>query len=149
MTAPVPVDWLRFFVLCACACACCTTAAKVGDNADVRIAAAIKAKIAQDHPQEPKAVKGNIYQAAMAFLWAFPLANTAPNFVSSDFGATSSTMNSFMWQSTPNNASYNSIVSPNVNVLYGPGFFDLTHGPIKIAVPNTAGRYYVLQCMNM
>jgi hypothetical protein len=34
-------------------------------------------------------------------------------------------------------------------VLYGPGFLDLSHGPINITVPDTNGRYYVLQCMDM
>ena len=58
-------------------------------------------------------------------------------------------MNSILWQTTPNTAGYDTIVSPNVNVLYGPGFLDLSHGPINITVPDTNGRYYVLQCMDM
>ena len=91
----------------------------------------------------------SVLVAAQAFLWAFPLVNTAPNFVRSGFGASTSTMNTFLWQRQPNNASFNTIVTPSTDFLYGPGFFDLTQGPVNITVPDTAGRYYVLQAMSM
>ncbi|GAX79121.1 hypothetical protein CEUSTIGMA_g6561.t1 [Chlamydomonas eustigma] len=84
--------------------------------------------------------------ATDAFLWSFPLVNTAPNFKNSI--ASISQMNQIQWNHVPNNASFNTIVSPNVNVLYGPRFLDLTSGSVQISVPNTSGRYYVLQCMD-
>eukprot|EP00798_Chlamydomonas_sp_ICE-L_P003470 gene3470-13531_t len=85
-----------------------------------------------------------------AFLWAFPLVNTARSFAASGFGTQfqAEDMNSFKWQSQLSNSNVNTIVSPNVNTLYGPAFFDLTAGAIELTVSDTLGRYYSLQCMD-
>ena len=84
----------------------------------------------------------SIQLASQAFLWAFPLVVTAPNFVQNGFGATPLNMNKLLYQPTPINASVSSAITfPNVNVLYSSAFLDLTQGPVQISVPNTNGRY--------
>jgi hypothetical protein len=40
-------------------------------------------------------------------------------------------------------------VTPNVNVLYGFGFMDLKAQPIILRAPNSHGRYYVVQIVDM
>jgi hypothetical protein len=40
-------------------------------------------------------------------------------------------------------------VTPNVNVLYGFGFMDLKAQPIILRAPNSHGRYYVIQIVDM
>jgi len=46
------------------------------------------------------------------------------------------------------NASFTYIVSPNVDTLYSTAWLDLKNGPIILKVPNTHGRYYVLELMD-
>lgn len=40
-------------------------------------------------------------------------------------------------------------VSPNVNVLYGYGFIDLRREPVILTVPDSHGRYYMVQMVDM
>lgn len=40
-------------------------------------------------------------------------------------------------------------VTPNVNVLYGYGFIDLRREPVILSVPDSHGRYYVVQMVDM
>src|SRR5262249_38477359 len=40
-------------------------------------------------------------------------------------------------------------VTPNVNVLYGYGFVDLRREPVVLGVPDSHGRYYVVQMVDM
>lgn len=88
-----------------------------------------------------------VAQAAYAMWWALPLVIIAPNFPSNGFTKVSQ-INEFIMQQAPDNSSNNNIVTPNVNVLYGPGFFDLSAGPMIVSVPDTGSRYYVLQMMS-
>ena len=69
--------------------------------------------------------------------------------VSTGFGVIPVTMNSILWLNTTSTAGHDYVVTPSVDMLYGPGFLDLSRGPINITVPDTNGRYYVLQCMDM
>lgn len=40
-------------------------------------------------------------------------------------------------------------VTPNVNVLYGYGFIDLRREPVILSVPDSHGRYYMVQMVDM
>jgi hypothetical protein len=50
---------------------------------------------------------------------------------------------------TPEIAEQAGYVTPNVNVLYGFGFFDLGREPIILTTPDSDGRYYMVQAVDM
>ncbi|MDG9925116.1 MULTISPECIES: DUF1254 domain-containing protein [unclassified Pseudomonas] len=45
-------------------------------------------------------------------------------------------------------ASFNSVVSPNVDTLYTLSHFDLRHEPLVMSIPSTAGHFYMMQIMD-
>lgn len=50
---------------------------------------------------------------------------------------------------TPEVVRQTGYVTPNVNVLYGYGFVDLRREPVVLHVPDSHGRYYVVQMVDM
>src|SRR5262249_37012279 len=50
---------------------------------------------------------------------------------------------------TPEVVRQTGYVTPNVNVLYGYGFVDLRREPVVLGVPDSHGRYYVVQMVDM
>jgi hypothetical protein len=50
---------------------------------------------------------------------------------------------------TPTVAQQSGYVSPNVNVLYGFGFVDLRPEPVILTVPDSRGRYYIVEIVDM
>lgn len=50
---------------------------------------------------------------------------------------------------TPTVAQQTGYVTPNVNVLYGFGFVDLRREPVVLSVPDSNGRYYMVQMVDM
>lgn len=51
--------------------------------------------------------------------------------------------------STPEIAEKAGYVAPNVNTVYGFGFLDLEAEPIVLSVPDSGGRYYVVEIVDM
>ena len=51
--------------------------------------------------------------------------------------------------STPTLSEEAGYVTPNVNTLYGFGFLDLGPEPMILSVPNSAGRYYMVEIVDM
>lgn len=51
--------------------------------------------------------------------------------------------------STPKLAVESGYVTPNVNTLYGFGFMDLNQEPIILTVPDSKGRYYMVEICDM
>jgi hypothetical protein len=49
----------------------------------------------------------------------------------------------------PTVAAQSGYVTPNVNVIYGFGFMDLGQQPIILGAPDSAGRYYMIQIVDM
>ena len=45
-------------------------------------------------------------------------------------------------------ASFNSVVSPNVDTLYSIVHFDLRHEPVVMSIPDTRGHYYMMPIMD-
>jgi hypothetical protein len=41
------------------------------------------------------------------------------------------------------------VVRPNFDTLYSKAWVDLTHGPVIVSVPDTAGRYYLMPMIDM
>jgi hypothetical protein len=50
---------------------------------------------------------------------------------------------------TPEIAAQLGYVTPNVNVIYGFGFMDLHQEPLILKVPNSNGRYYMVEIVDM
>jgi DNA sulfur modification protein DndE len=51
--------------------------------------------------------------------------------------------------STPALSQQAGYVTPNVNVIYGFGFVDLTQEPVILSVPDSKGLYYVVEIVDM
>ena len=51
--------------------------------------------------------------------------------------------------STPELSKQAGYVTPNVNVIYGFGFMDLRAGPVLVEAPNSNGRYYMVEILDM
>ncbi|MES2273561.1 MAG: DUF1254 domain-containing protein, partial [Chlamydiota bacterium] len=51
--------------------------------------------------------------------------------------------------STPALSEKAGYVTPNVNVIYGFGFMDLRGGPIILDAPDSNGRYYMIEIVDM
>ncbi|MQY34046.1 hypothetical protein SRB17_20120 [Streptomyces sp. RB17] len=45
-------------------------------------------------------------------------------------------------------AAFESVVSPNVDTLYSVAWLDLSAGPVQLSVPDTDGRYYMLELLD-
>jgi hypothetical protein len=58
-----------------------------------------------------------------------------------------------MWRidniASPTIAAQSGYVTPNVNVIYGFGFMDLAQQPIILSAPDSDGRYYMIQIVDM
>ena len=51
--------------------------------------------------------------------------------------------------STPQLAEESGYVTPNVNTIYGFGFMDLSQEPIILTAPDSHGRYYMIEIVDM
>src|SRR5664279_258972 len=58
-----------------------------------------------------------------------------------------------MWKfdqiATPEIAAQTGYVTPNVDVIYGFGFYDLAQEPVIVTAPNSDGRYYMIEIVDM
>lgn len=58
-------------------------------------------------------------------------------------------MNTFSHARTFTPATFRGATHPNFDTLYSVGWLDLTREPVIISVPDTRGRYYLLQLLDM
>ena len=58
-------------------------------------------------------------------------------------------MNSFSHMRSFPSANFTHVVRPNFDTLYSWAWLDLTDGPVIVSVPDTDGRYYLLQMLDM
>jgi hypothetical protein len=69
------------------------------------------------------------------------------------FGSTPKAAPNSIWRmeniSTPELAEQSGYVTPNVNTLYGFGFLDLGPQPIIMTLPDSRGRYYMVEVVDM
>jgi len=69
------------------------------------------------------------------------------------FAATAKSKPGEIWRfaeiATPTVAQQTGYVSPNVNVLYGFGFVDLRREPAILTLPDSHGRYYMVEIVDM
>jgi hypothetical protein len=45
-------------------------------------------------------------------------------------------------------ATFTDVVSPNADTLYTQGWLDLAQGPVVLSVPDTHGRYYLMEMLD-
>src|SRR5262245_30872684 len=69
------------------------------------------------------------------------------------FGPNAKAQPNTLWRleniSTPTLSAESGYVSPNVNVVYGFGFADLGAEPIILTAPDSGGRYYMIEVVDM
>lgn len=58
-------------------------------------------------------------------------------------------MNSFVHIRAYPGAEFREVVRPNFDTLYSVAWLDLTRGPMVVSTPDTSGRYYLLQMLDM
>lgn len=57
-------------------------------------------------------------------------------------------MNTFAHIPVVPDASFEGVVSPNVDTLYSIAWLDLSNGPVELCVPDTGDRYYMLELLD-
>lgn len=96
--------------------------------------------------------------AVDAYIYAFPMvlmdvskevmtnveaANASPS------GGGGAPVNQFVHMSAFPNASFTDVVRPNADTLYSMMWFDVSQEPLVVKVPDSEGRYYLLQMLDM
>jgi hypothetical protein len=92
-------------------------------------------------------------QALVAATWGCPLVIMYNLRYNDTVGPKSKAAPNSIWRmqdiSTPQLAREAGYVTPNVNTLYGFGFLDLGSQPVILSVPDSGGRYYVVEIVDM
>jgi hypothetical protein len=92
-------------------------------------------------PQEVRTI------AERAYTFAYPMVlMECTRRASIERGA--ATMNRFVHSPAFPDASFHTIVRPNADTLYSTGWLDLSPEPVMLHVPDTHGRYYLMQFMD-
>ena len=92
--------------------------------------------------------------AAAAYVFGYPLVLTAATEAQQTAvpaptpEGTRAPINQFVRAITPPNASFTSVVTPNVDTLYASAWLNLTKEPIVLSVPDTSGRYYMMPMLS-
>jgi len=86
-------------------------------------------------------------ETAQAYLFAYPLVLMELTKQHQQLMGTTS-INGFRHSRRFPDASFNSVVSPNVDTLYSIVHFDLRHEPVVMSIPDTTGHYYMMPIMD-
>ena len=87
--------------------------------------------------------------AIEAYLFAYPLVIAELTRRGNVAGPGGAPMNQFShWREFPDE-NFTQVVRPNADTLYSLMWFDVSQEPITIRVPDSGGRYYVLQMLDM
>ncbi|MBS3903855.1 MAG: DUF1254 domain-containing protein [Simkania sp.] len=110
--------------------------------------------IAQETPAQTKAVEEWTYSLALqAATWGAPLVTMYALRYNDAVGPNAKARPNTIWCmeniSTPELSKEAGYVTPNVNVIYGFGFMDLRTEPIILEVPDSMGRYYMIEIVDM
>jgi hypothetical protein len=101
-------------------------------------------------PPAPSAAPDADARAEQAALYALPLVImdlTRERFFADPVSA-DATPNRFLHIPILGNPSFRSVVRPNVDTLYSTAWLDLRAEPVVMTVPPSAGRYFLVQCMD-
>lgn len=88
--------------------------------------------------------------AAQAYVYAYPLVLTDATRAASLSSpvATNITPNRFLHIPILANATFRTVVRPNVDTIYSTAWVDVRNEPVLMTVPSSGGIYYVIQCMD-
>src|SRR5215470_12238648 len=133
------------FALTACAT---VTLAAVISNAEVR------AQRLEGTPEQLKAIEAwTATLAVQAVTYGAPLVAMYNLRSTVAVGPHSKAPPNEIWRmediSTPKLAAESGYVSPNVDVVYGFGFADLGAEPVILTAPDSGGRYYMIEIVDM
>jgi hypothetical protein len=110
--------------------------------------------IGRASPEEIKAMKTWLHSLALqAATYAVPIVAMYNLRATIAFGRNVRARPDEIWRieniATPEIAEKAGYVTPNVNVVYGFGFLDLGRQPFILSAPDSRGRYYVVQIVDM
>ena len=109
---------------------------------------------AKYNPDQAKALEDWTYAVALdAATWGCPAVMMYNMRDNDSVGAKPKAAPNSIWRmeniSTPELSVESGYVTPNVNVVYGFGFLDLGAEPIILSVPDSKGRYYLVEIVDM
>lgn len=108
---------------------------------------------AQASPQSEDNDEWNYSLALQAATWGSPLVTMYALRYHDALSQTAKAPPNTIWRMsdilTPQRAEEAGYTTPEVNVIYGFGFMDLRQEPIVLSVPNSEGRYYKVQIVDM
>ncbi len=120
------------------------TAAVATCLAGTLAAASPQSKETPQPPNAPAEASGPLAVGEDAYVYGYPMMVLDQTKQSLAKGVT----NRFAYLPAPPSASDRRVVRPNVDTLYATTFLDLTAEPVVIHVPDTYGRYYVMQMLD-
>jgi hypothetical protein len=104
-------------------------------------------------PEQAAAVHDYAYSLALqAAVWGYPLTTFYSLRYKDAVGPKPHAPPGEIWRmsdiSTPKLSEESGYVTPNVNTVYGFGFMDLGPEPVILTVPNSKGRYYMVEILD-
>jgi hypothetical protein len=104
-------------------------------------------------PEMSSQVHDYSYSLAMqAAVWGYPLPTFYSLRYNDTLGPKAKAAVNDIWRmtdiSTPKLSAESGYVTPNVNTIYGFGFMDLGQEPVILKVPNSHGRYYMVEILD-
>lgn len=108
----------------------------------------------QETPTQLKALEEWTYSLPLqAATWGAPIVTMYALRYNDAIGPNAKARPNSIWRmediSTPELSKEAGYVTPNVNVIYGFGFMDLREEPIILDVPDSMGRYYMIEMVDM
>jgi len=100
-------------------------------------------------PSKPLAVTNDDARkiAEQAYIFAYPLVITEMTRRATT-GGDSRFMNRFLHEAAFPDDRFRQVIRPNADTLYSAAWFDLSQEPVLLHVPDTKGRYYIMQIMD-
>jgi hypothetical protein len=104
-------------------------------------------------PEQAAATHDYAYSLALqAAVWGSPLTTFYSLRYNDSLGPKAKAAVNDIWRmsniSTPKLSAESGYVTPNVNTVYGFGFIDLGQEPVVLTVPNSHGRYYMVEVLD-
>jgi len=138
---------IALLVIAACGCTTTTQNATTSTNQTIG-GVTLPTTSGSPTPTEARQI------AAAAYVFGYPLLlmdatktqQTAVPALTPD--GTRAPINQFVRAITPPDASFTSVVTPNVDTLYASAWLNLTKEPIVLSVPDTNGRYYMMPMLS-
>jgi len=99
-------------------------------------------------PNAPVTVDEARKIAEQAYIFAYPLVVTEMTRRATTGGGDPRFMNRFRHESAFPDDRFRQVIRPNADTLYSAAWFDLSQEPVLLHVPDTQGRYFIMQIMD-